>query len=252
MSEIEHNKNEGPSSRPTRSRFNFSNAHFDVSDEKLPDKHEQSSDRRPSHRNRIRHVEKSGPLIFNVAQLLRDHDGATRDYDYAQDQLHLNDPLEDEEEATSSEATNIKGHIRFTKVRHEVLTQGPGSADVTLNCVRCLNDYQQHLDYTVEEVFQPTIDLITGLPPKLDAPEDEADLKIDSNHLLDLGEAIRQQILVSVPMQPICREDCPGLYEYLDKINADFEEAVAEAETEEDELPADPRWTALSKLKLDQ
>jgi uncharacterized protein len=244
MSEIEHNKNEEPLPRSTRSRFNFSNTHFD---QEFSDKHEQ---RKPLHRNRIRHVEKSGPLIFNVAQLLRDHDGATRDYDYAQDQLHLNDPLEDDEESTRNEATNIKGHVRFTKVRHEILTQGPGSADVTLNCVRCLNDYQQHLDYIVEEVFQPTIDLITGLPPKLDAPEDEADLKIDSNHLLDLGEAIRQQILVSLPMQPICREDCPGLYEYLDKVNADFEEAVAEVE--EDDQPADPRWTALSKLKLDQ
>ncbi|NWJ95354.1 MAG: DUF177 domain-containing protein [Chloroflexi bacterium] len=246
MSEIEPNKNEEPLSRPTRSRFNFSNTHFEVPSQEAVEKHEPKS-HEGRHHQKIHHAVKSGPLIFNVAQLLRDHEGATRDHEYAQDQLHLSDPLDEED--TSRDITHIKGHIRFTKVRHEILAKGSGSAEITLNCVRCLNDYLQPLDYEIEEVFQPSIDIITGVPAKLEVPEAEADLKIDSNHLLDLGEAIRQQVLVSLPMQPLCRADCPGLYQYLDKVNEDYEEP--QAEVEEVDPPADPRWATLSKLKVE-
>lgn len=245
MSEIEHNKGE-PSPRPARSRFNFNNARFDTATP-APDPEVEPRPRRERVR-RVHLEEKSGPLIFNVAQLLRDHEGATRDYDYAQDHLHLNDPVEDVAEAT--EATDLRGHVRLTRVRHDILAQGPGQAEVVLNCVRCLKDYQQHVDYEVEDLFRPSIDVETGLPVSSELPEEEADLKIDANHLIDLGEAIRQQILVSLPMQPLCGDDCPGLYEYLDEVNRDFDQPEGEPD-DDHPAPADPRWSALSKLKLE-
>lgn len=246
MSEIDPNNNAEPSPRPARSRFNFSNARFVPASPAPQPEIERSP--RSSKPRRVHHEEKSGPLIFNVAQLLRDHEGATRDYDYEQDHLHLNDAVDEDIDAT--DATGIHGHVRLTRVRHDILAQGPGQAEVVLNCVRCLRDYQQHVDYEVEEVFRPSIDVVTGLPVSTEAPEDEADLKIDSNHLIDLGEAIRQQILVSLPMQPICGDDCPGLYEYLDEINRDADQ-TEDAPDAEDAPPADPRWAALSKLKLE-
>ncbi len=252
MSEFNYNKPDEPSSRPARSRFNFSNARFGQPDDTSAEAEAEVESRKRVRRTRL--PQKDGPLIFNVAQLLRDHEGATRSYDYEQDSLHLNDALG--EDISSSEATNIKGHVKFTRVRHDILAQGPGEADVLLNCVRCLNDFEQHLEYELEEVFRPSIDVITGLPVSVELPEEEADLKIDANHLIDLGEAIRQQILVSLPMQPICGDDCPGLYEYLDKVNQTGDDAEDEPEADEpedeDEAPADPRWSALSKIKLEE
>jgi uncharacterized protein len=243
MSELEHNNNAGP--RPARSRFNFSNTRFTPATSEVNHEHTVRREK-PRHNPR---QDKDGPLIFNVAQLLRDHEGATREYDYEQDRLHLNDELD--EDIPESDATNISGHVRFMHVRHDVLAQGPGEADVVLNCVRCLNDFEQHIEYELEEVFRPSIDVITGLAVTPEEPEDEADLKIDANHLIDLGEAIRQQILVSLPMQPLCGPDCPGLYQYLDEINRDSDQTEDEPEADEEEtIPADPRWGALSKLKL--
>jgi uncharacterized protein len=74
-------------------------------------------------------------------------------------------------------------------------------------------------------------------------------LIIDDNHLLDLGEAIRQQILVSLPMYPVCGDDCPGLYQELERVNSD----VVEEEAAEEEVPEaiDKRWAALKNLHFD-
>jgi len=263
MSDIDQDQNPA---RPPRSRFNFSNSRF-VSPapepEFTPAPVSNSGDsvnterRERTRRVRLRHKQKSGPLIFNVAQLLLDVEGATRQYDYAQEHLHLNDPVG--EDIAGTEATDIKGHIRLMRVRHDVLAQGPGEAEVILNCVRCLKDYLQHIDYEVEEVFTPSIDVVTGMPVEDDDIGDgQADLKIDANHLIDLGEAIRQQILVDIPMQPLCGDDCPGLYEFLAEVNQDWEEPEADNQNEEDDaaeeptdLTADPRWAALTKLKLE-
>jgi uncharacterized protein len=247
MSEIGNQKNGPDQPSSARSRFNFNNTRFTPS---APDptplhEHLRDSERR-ARPKQLHHNDKDGPLIFNVAQLLRDYEGATREYDYAQDHLHLNDALSEDIPAT--DATDIKGHVRFIKVLHDILAQGPGEAEVVLNCVRCLNDFTEHVNYELEEIFKPSIDVFSGLAITSDEGEDETELRIDANHLIDLGEAVRQQILVSLPMQPVCGDDCPGLYQYLDEANSDIEEAQSEAP--EAPQPADPRWAALSKLKL--
>lgn len=192
------------------------------------------------------HTEKTGPLIFNLATLLRDFEGAHRDYDFEQDVLHM----AQEEGEKPAEATNISGHIRFTKIRGAVLAKGQAEADVVLECVRCLNDFDYHVEIEIEEVFRPMIDVTTGYPVKAETLEEETDLKLDANHLLNLGEAIRQQILVSLPINPLCGEDCPGLYNELDRINqSESEPEEAEEAKEVESEIVDKRWAALLKLR---
>ena len=60
-----------------------------------------------------------------------------------------------------------------------------------------------------EEEFQATVDALTGRPVE-ERPDQDAFL-IDSNHTLDLTEAIRQYREASATMQPLCRPDCRGL-----------------------------------------
>ncbi len=236
---------------PTRSsRFNFSNNRLTPTPPK-----------EPAHREHIpapeavlpaqphltgrkhQHTEKTGPLIFNLATLLRDFEGAHRDYDFEQDVLNM----AQEEGEKPTEATNITGHVRFTKIRGAVLSKGQAEADVVLECVRCLNDFDYHVEMELEEVFRPMIDVTTGYPIKAETLEEETDLKLDANHLLNLGEAIRQQILVSLPINPLCSEDCPGLYNQLERIN----QAESEPEIAEEVEPevVDKRWAALLKLR---
>ncbi|MDB5078769.1 MAG: hypothetical protein JWP00_693 [Chloroflexi bacterium] len=255
MKNEENNSGKNNSISPRPSRFKFSNNRL-----------EPAPAREPAHREHQRvpepvlpsqphltgrkhqHTEKTGPLIFNLATLLRDFEGAHRDYDFEQEVLNM----AQEEGEKPAEARNITGRVRFTKVRDTVLAQGQGEADVVLECVRCLNDFDYHVDYELEEVFRPLIDVTTGFPIKSETLEEETDLKLDANHLLNLGEAIRQQILVSLPINPLCGEDCPGLYNQLERINeTDPEADIDEPDEEVEPEIVDKRWAALSKLLKD-
>ena len=225
---MKNEENSTSSDNARRSRFNFSQPN-PLSQPHLTGR-------------KMQHTDKIGPLIFNVSSLLSDNEGARREYEYDQDVL----PLSLEEGQKPAEATNIEGIVRFMKVRHDILTQGAGEADVVLECVRCLNDFDYHVNYELEEVFRPSIDVLSGIPVKLETEEDDADLKIDANHLLNLGEAIRQQILVSLPLRPVCGEDCPGLVAELERVNQ--QPSLVEVVVEEEEVPIDKRWEALSQL----
>lgn len=246
-----------------RSRFNFTNNRLETPPPPTPRPSRPAREKEADPGPRLvsqphltgrkgAHTEKTGSLIFNVSTLLHEFEGSHRDYDYEQDRLSL--LLEGEADEKPTEATNIHGHVRLVKVLRDVLAQGPGEADVVLECVRCLNDFDYHVEYNLEEVYRPLIDLISGLPVQAETPDDEDDLKLDANHLLNLGEAIRQQILVSVPINPVCGDDCPGLADVLARVNSrstipDAEDDIEE-EAEDDQTPAlaDPRWAALTQL----
>jgi uncharacterized protein len=83
----------------------------------------------------------------------------------------------------------------------------------------------------IEGEYRPSIDVRTGYPLAL--PEDSDIFVIDHNHELDLNELFRQVAVVSLPMQPICREDCPGIVTDDDADSSD---------------DADERLAVLSKL----
>jgi uncharacterized protein len=236
------NDNNQETNGTRRSRFNFSNNKLDP----LTTEKTAKAGRRPRTGDAVKpkpeRPAKDGPLIFNVATLLREPEGAHREYEYEQTALKLSDDPEDK----PNEARNIEGFIKLTKVRKDVLTQGDGVADVTLECVRCLRDYEQEVEYEIEEIFRPSIDVFTGYAVQLEDAKDAGDLRIDGNHLLNLGEAIRQQILVSLPVAPVCGDDCPGYGAIMERVNSDVQPSA----DVDDEVatPADPRWAALSQL----
>jgi uncharacterized protein len=60
-----------------------------------------------------------------------------------------------------------------------------------------------------QEEFVPTVDVRSGMP----LAEESDEFRIGENHVLDLGEPIRQQVLTEAPLQPLCRSDCRGLCE---------------------------------------
>jgi uncharacterized protein len=90
-----------------------------------------------------------------------------------------------------------------------ILVTGKLETDIELTCARCLSQFRKQLTLELEEEYFPTIDVLTGAPVAV--PDDEPGaFTIDENNILDLGEAIRQYSLLTIPMKPLCREDCPG------------------------------------------
>lgn len=58
---------------------------------------------------------------------------------------------------------------------------------------------------------------------------------------IDLDEIIRQEVVFNLPVRVVCSDDCKGLCQYC---GANLNQGRCKCETN-----ADPRWTALNKLK---
>lgn len=127
--------------------------------------------------------------LINVAQLLKESVGSSQSY-YVKE--IVDEPVRD----------SIEGEITLIHTSRGVLVRGRLNFEVELQCSRCLNVFLHPMSFGIEEEFLPA------------SPSDQStDVTIDNNHVLDLGEVIRQYILLNLPMKPLCRPDCAGIKE---------------------------------------
>lgn len=182
-------------------------------------------------------------INYNVAQLLKDVVGAHRDYEFDEPSLEL---------SAEMTARDVRGHVRLTRLNKSVLTQGKVAADVTLQCRRCLEDFDTSVETKFEDRYYPTVDVSSGHAVEFGDEaangEEEVDaLRIDANHGLDLGELLRQVIILALPIMPVCREDCPGL-PAPSGVHVHLANASDVDEAEDEEPVTDSRLAALARL----
>jgi len=166
-------------------------------------------------------------LRFNVAGLLKASVGSTREY-----RIYAELPSLDDYRLTEP----IEGSVRLIRAPDRILVQGELSTAVELECSRCLERFQLPVRITLSEEYFPSVDIVTGLP--LPEPSDEMAFTIDEAHELDLTEAVRQNVLVELPMQPLCQELCRG---FCPRCGKNLNEGPCTCTPE----PADTRWEAL-------
>ncbi len=139
-------------------------------------------------------------LLYNVAQLLKSEVGQTRTFDFAGvEPISLGDGV----------ATDVHGQVKLTLTNFGVLARGEADASLQVTCARCLEPCQTPTHITFEEEYQPTIDVVTGLPSS--TPRNDNAFAVGRSHVLDLTEALRQNLVLALEMIPLCRPDCRGL-----------------------------------------
>ncbi|MGC4191511.1 MAG: DUF177 domain-containing protein [Thermomicrobiales bacterium] len=145
---------------------------------------------------------------LNVASLLMEPVGSTRDVELSLPEFSLDDELV---------ARNVEMQAHLTRLQDQILVSAHATGHVQLECVRCLEPYDQPFDETFTEQFFQTVDVRSGaeLTPKASTgveDDDDEDLRfsIDESHQLDFGESLRQWILLAMPMRPTCGDACPG------------------------------------------
>ena len=103
--------------------------------------------------------------------------------------------------------------LRLESVMEGVLVTGTARATVKGECVRCLEPLEQELEAEFQEMFSyPDADdrgRVTAEPAD-DAEEDEDMLFIEDG-LFDLEPVLRDAVVLALPMQPVCQDDCLGL-----------------------------------------
>jgi len=136
--------------------------------------------------------------LINVASLLKEPVGSSQSYD-------ISGRIGEEVEGF------VEGNAKVIRISQGVLVQCKLNAEVKLICSRCLNAFLCPISFTAEEEFLPISDVSDDLA--LSSPEQSEEFTIDYKNILDLGELIRQYVLLNLPMKPLCRPDCPGMKE---------------------------------------
>jgi uncharacterized protein len=116
-----------------------------------------------------------------------------------------------------------------------ILVSGTLKTTVKLNCSRCLKDFDLPVDIKIEEEYSKR-----QVPPRAGKAGEEIELKekdfvfeIGEDNIIDLDEAIRQNIIVSLPIKTVCNKACK-----LPEIVKDKEKKI------------DPRLAKLATIKL--
>jgi uncharacterized protein len=169
-------------------------------------------------------------MQFNVASLLQETTGATREYDI------------DDDVAIDGRRRRLTGHARLDRTPRGILVRAHMAGVTDDVCSRCLRPLTVDVHIDFEEMYYPTIDVYTGARVDLEEGVEDA-YRIDGRHVIDLSEAAQQYWSMSLPMAPLCDEKCGGLCPVCGEEIGTSTHACARE-------PLDARWSKLADLKL--
>jgi len=114
----------------------------------------------------------------------------------------------------------VTGRVRVSNARQNVVVRGQARTAVLLECGRCLGEFSLPLEFSLDVVVPvSTFNAQLGAAAVADDGLDGLELSPDDiallfqEHALDIDELVRQAIVLAIPIQPLCRPDCPGLPE---------------------------------------
>ena len=104
-------------------------------------------------------------------------------------------------------------------------------------CCRCLKPIEHVLDLDIRTLFLPAEE---DMPDDLEAEREDSSVGYYRNDI-ELGRFLRSELVLSLPLRYICREDCRGL---CPNCGADLNVGSCKCER-----PIDPRFGKLAELK---
>jgi uncharacterized protein len=121
----------------------------------------------------------------------------------------------------------------------EIRIRGHLKAQVEGVCDRCLEPALVEVDADFDLYYRPVVR--TANHAEIHLEDGEIDLGFYEGEGVELADALREQILLSLPMQLFCRPDCKGLCPYCGA-NRNTSECGCRQPL------ADPRWAPLKDL----
>ncbi|HET6625473.1 MAG TPA: DUF177 domain-containing protein [Nocardioidaceae bacterium] len=131
------------------------------------------------------------------------------------------------------EGSPVAFELRIEAVMEGVLVTGTAQAGLEGECVRCLESIDDEIAADFQELYAYE-DSDTA------SQEDDEASRLEGD-LLDLEPLLRDSVVLALPFQPLCREDCPGLC-------TECGARLADDPDHRHEEAIDPRWAALHEL----
>jgi uncharacterized protein len=135
-----------------------------------------------------------------------------------------------------AEGAPVELDLRLEAVMEGVLVTGTARATLTGECARCLEPISDEIEVRFQELF-----VYDDHAPSGEDTEDDG-VSMLQDDLVDLEPVLRDAVVLALPFQPLCRDDCPGLCTECGARLADDPDHAHEA-------AIDPRWSGLAGLQ---
>jgi uncharacterized protein len=134
---------------------------------------------------------------------------------------------------------SVGAALRLDRSGRGVVVSGTFRSGIQLVCSRCLEPFR----FAAEEPFHLYFE--TARPGRADEEQELTDDELDVTYVeegrINTDDLLRENVLLSLPVQPLCREDCRGLCRHC---GTNLNQASCDCQ---DSRP-DPRLAALRKL----
>jgi uncharacterized protein len=178
-------------------------------------------------------------MEFKVSELEKE----PIEFDLAMPAAHINFGEEAEQAGnlqTSGLAEVIHEHRGPRDIIADIRLRGKFEGRFQVPCARCVEPVELPLNGEFDLIFRP-IGADTGASERaITAPETEIGYYQKDSLLLE--DVLREQVLLSLPVRTLCKDDCKGLCPRCGQNRNNQDCSCEESQT-------DPRWEALSGLR---
>ncbi len=130
----------------------------------------------------------------------------------------------------------------FPNTGGELRIQGRVKSVLSTECDRCLAPTTYTVDAPFDLFYKPATEL-AQLQDEVALDDGEAQIGFYELPGLELEDILREQVLLQIPMQRLCRKDCKGICPVC---GANRNEVSCHCESH----PGDDRWAGLADLQI--
>jgi len=130
------------------------------------------------------------PFRINVGFIVHEEVGYSHEIPFELDKVKLED----------FELRNLEGAVTIGRTPQGLVVQGKFSGDTTLECVRCLKEFNHPLTWEVTELYAFNNKSVS-----------ESGLMLPEDAHIDLAPLLREYALLEIPIKPLHDPECKGL-----------------------------------------
>ena len=130
------------------------------------------------------------PFRINVGFIIHEEAGFAQEIPFDLEKVKIED----------LELRNLVGSVNIGRTPQGLVVLGKFSAETTLECVRCLKEFVQPLNFDFTELYAFTKKSMS-----------ESELLVPDDAHIDLAPLIREYALLEIPISPLHDPNCKGL-----------------------------------------
>lgn len=136
-------------------------------------------------------------------------DAGGKEYRFAVRAVWIRGQLEGHEAKAGERDGSIV--VRASRSGHDVVVNGKLEAALTVPCARCLEPFALPVKTDIAVLYAPAPKLKTPDKEEYEFGAEEADTLPFDGDTVVLDELVKDELLLEIPMIPLCSEACPGM-----------------------------------------